>query len=373
MLLFLVICILLVLVYLSQKVTSLAKGQAVVAASLQTELKEIRAAQKIPPAPLAYGWFDDGWPIVTDDEEDRAPLENPTPHCNPDDYATQMYISEYKAIPSAHHRKEFLQQLFKQGLWMKPELLDVIYNDEDSYVRAWAAGHLNTDFKDYTDFRNPIEIRNYEPGLLHDPEPLVRAALWSNPTCNGLPWSMTQISERWKEQLQRMSQLERLGLMRNPELSKYYLVALLETPTEELDMSRKEHVKILCAAAVNPRLIESSRSTGRKAWKGMDDWFPPFEEYGKMWDLCLDKWIDDFPVPYLFIKYIQTTPEVKLAAYTSLLNDEHLRKEVVRTCDPFIDTPVLKVAWDDPDEECRKIARERVGRFTNYVGVQEKK
>jgi hypothetical protein len=33
---------------------------------------------------------------------------------------------------------------------------------------------------------------------------------------------------------------------------------------------------------------------------------------------------------------------------------------------------VLKAAWDDPDEECRKIAEERVGSLSKYVGVKTK-
>src|SRR5579864_2785969 len=113
MLFFLVICILLVLIYVAQKAVSLTKVQAAVAAFLEAELKEIKAAQEIPRTSLAYGWFDDGWPIAKTDEEDRAPLENPTPHRSPDDYASQMYIAEYKSMPSAHKRKEFLQRLLK--------------------------------------------------------------------------------------------------------------------------------------------------------------------------------------------------------------------------------------------------------------------
>ena len=69
-------------------------------------------------------------------------------------------------------------------------------------------------------------------------------------------------------------------------------------------------------------------------------------------------------------------PEVKLAAYTRLLENSNLkwlRQEVIRSCDPFIDKAVLKLAYDDPDEECRKIAKERIGHLAEYVGVKEKK
>jgi hypothetical protein len=379
MLIFLVVCILLILIYVALKTASLAKHQAAIAAFMEEQLKQIKAATERSPASLPYDWFDDGWPIEKGAEEERAPLENPTPQRSPDDYATHMYISEYKSISSAHQRKEFLRQLFKEDVWMEPELLDIVYADENAHLRAWAAGHLVTDFKDYTDFENPREIRNYEPTLLRDPEPIVRAALWSNPQCNRLPLSLIWISEQWKEQIQGMSQLERLGLMRNPNLSMRYVIALLETPSEELNLNQEEHAQMLAAAAVNPQLVGSSRRTGRKAWIGGGEGNPPFKEYGEMWKLCLEKWIDKPPVPYLFIKYIQTTPEVKLAIYTRLLEKygnldyKWLRKEVIGSCDPFIDKEVLKAAWDDLDEECRATARERVGRFTDYVGVHKGK
>jgi hypothetical protein len=373
---FLVICIIVGVVYLDYRMSSVLKGQTASAAFLETELKVIKAAQQIPPAPLAYGWFDNGWLVPKTNEEERAPLENPAPHRAPDDYATQMFIAEYKSMPNPHERKEFLRQLFRNGVWMKPELLDIIYADENAYVRAWAAGHLDTDFKDYEDHQKPREIRNYEPALLQDPEPIVRAALWSNPHCNRLPWSLIWIAKDWKERLQHMSQIERLGLMRNPELSKRYVVALLETPSKELNMSRKEHVEVLWAAAVNPELVGGSRNCGRKSWIGGGEGNSPFKEYGKMWELCLDNWIDQLTVPYLFIKYIQTTPEVKLAAYKRLLEKREgsryteLREEVIRSCDPFVDEEVLKLAWDDPEEKCRKSAQERVGRFTDLIGVK---
>ena len=151
--------------------------------------------------------------------------------------------------------------------------------------------------------------------------------------------------------------------MRNPELSKSYVVALLETASEELKISRTEHAGILLAAAVNPNLIWSSRRTGREAWRVGDHYNPPFKEYGEMWELCLEKWMDEPLIPHSFLKYIQATSEVKLATYKQLLeksDGEWLRREVIRSCDPFIDKPVLKLALDDPDEECRKIAGERV-------------
>jgi hypothetical protein len=175
-----------------------------------------------------------------------------------------------------------------------------------------------------------------------------------------------------------MSQIERLGLTRNPELSERYIVKLLETPSEDLGITPAEHVAILRAAVLNPDVIGSSRRTGRKYWMVMGDVNPPFEYFGTMWDLALDKWSEHLGVAYMVFRYVQTTPEKKLSAYQKLLNNEDdkkvswLREEIIRSCDPIEDAKFLKLAWTDPEEKCRQIAKERVGGYMKFVGVTEK-
>lgn len=389
---FLVLCILLAVVYLAYRAFLVSRSQEALATFLDAELKQIREAQRVPPEQLSYGWYDDGWPFRKTVQEDRAPLENPTPHKDPDDYETQMLIAEYRSILDPQQRKEFLRKLRKHGVWMRPTLLDLIYADENPLVRAWAAGHLETGFEDYTALRSmteqefveyrlrhkPQKIRDYEPDLLGDPEPIVRAALWCNPDCSRLPWSGIFISEQWKDQLKSMSQLERLGLMRNPELPLRLVVALLETPSAQINMTREQHAEVLCAAAANADLVGSSRHTGRRGWVGGGEGNSPFEGFGTMWSLCLDKWMDQPSVPFCFFRYIQTTPEVKLAVYNRLLEKrdgsdrDWLRKEIIESCDPFDDSAVLRAAWNDPDEKCKEAARERVGSFSSFVGVNER-
>lgn len=380
MFLFLVLCTLLAVIYLVFETVAIRKSYSAFAEFLQRELGDIKATQKLPVKPLSYGWFDDGFPSDPIDEENRRPLCNPEPHRGPDEYMTKHFVAEYKAISDAYQRKDYLRHLRNEGVWMTADLLDVIYADESEFVRAWAAGHLSMDFKDYSDWEHPVEIRNYQQQLSSDPSPLVRAACWSNPEYHGLPWWLSDVSPTWKEQFQGLTQLERLGLMRNPRLSSNYVVALLQTQSGELNLTDQEHIQVLTAAGQNPAVINDSRRTGREAWAVEGDAFPPSEEYGEMWRLVVDRWLKKAPVPMVFLKYIQTTPKVKLEIYDRLLRKEEakndfkwLRQEVIRSCDPFRDKDVLKIAWDDPDEECRKIAEERVGALTQYVGVKARK
>lgn len=372
--LILVLLVLALVLYLALKTSAISKRQTSMAVAIDADLKAIRTAQETSPPGLVYGWYDDGWPFL----ETTRGEANPKPHQHPDEYVTAMFAGEYKSIASPHARKRFLAKLRQFGVWTQPELLDAVYADENPFVRAWAAAHLNTDFTDYADSKNPRTIRDYESSLLKDPAPIVRAALWSNPKSRQLPWYVVGVGlkEAWKEQFRNMSQIERLGLMRNPELGKALVLALLESSSEELGVTRDQHREILCAAAINADLISGSRRTGRGAWVGGGEGNAPFEEYGQMWELCSEKWLGEPSVPFFFFRYIQTTPEVKLATYQRLLAAKRsaeyawLRQEIIRSCDPLDDKEILKLGWDDPDDKCREAAKERVGIHARLVGVQ---
>jgi len=136
MFLFLVICILLALTYGALKTAAIAKSQRAIAEYLQMELKEIKAMQKIPVKPLAYGWFDDGFPADPSQQEERGPLENPAPQNGADEYMTQAFIAEYKAMPGAHQLEKREANDLK---WLRQEVIRSCdpFDDKDILKAAW--------------------------------------------------------------------------------------------------------------------------------------------------------------------------------------------------------------------------------------------
>ena len=132
-------------------------------------------------------------------------------------------------------------------------------------------------------------------------------------------WRFLTLKDTWKAELFRTPDvhLERLGLMRKPSFWKTTSSHCSRTPTEELGITRDEHVNMMIAAATNLDLIGSSRWHGRAPFKGYD-WSEPSEQFGQMWDACLTLWADHPRVAYFFFRYIQTVPEKKLAVYRSL-------------------------------------------------------
>jgi hypothetical protein len=384
----LVVAILMLAIHVALKVHVLGKRQAALAEFLEErQQKETADSQETEDSSgndrgFAYGWFDDGWPVKKSRDEETFPLENPALRATIDAYAIRAWMIEYDSLKSAMQKRAFLRKLNIAKISLPAEFLDLVFSDESAAIRAWAAGHLPT-CKDYSEIDKPVQTRDYEPAILVDPEPVVRAALWSNPGCKQLPfarnveeWVQTDkwVHSDWKERLLAMSHIERLGLMRNPKLSKHLVLALLEASSEELGITRNEHDEIVTAAALNPALIGDSRFHGRDEWMVDSYPNPPCEEYAKMWDVCLDRWMGDQLVPYRYLSYIQTTPKKKLQTYERLNDGDGdrykalLREAVIRSCD-LNDKDVLKLACEDPDKECRKVARERVGNFTNFVGV----
>ncbi len=284
---------------------------------------------------LGYEWYEEGWPQVY--SEDLLPqppdFENPTPYYFQDEYSENLLTAEYKSTVTASEKKNFLKRILKTGISVPLAIADEAFNDKDSAVRIYAASHL----KFY-----PYSIKDFATALLDDADPVVRAALFSNPEYERI-WQHWGPNDGWQEQIAGMSQLERLGAMRNPRLNAKFVVALMNEQPEKLNMSNQEHVALICAAAINPRLIEGSRRTGRWFWGSRGDWNPPFEDYGQMWRAAIEHWLDT-AVPYRILKYVQTTREVKLETYKRLLKQEYsdLRCAVLESCEPREDGPILK-------------------------------
>jgi hypothetical protein len=83
--------------------------------------------------------------------------------------------------------------------------------------------------------------------------------------------------------------------------------------------------------------------------------------------------MDQPQVALSFLKYIQTLPEKKLEVYRVLLEIQEdaalaCREAIVGSSDPILDKERLKAAYNDPDQICRRIAKERIGKSAEFVG-----
>src|ERR1700691_44825 len=148
---FLFYFIVVVLGYVALKVHEVSKTQAAFIRSMDAELKELKKPLQLPKQALPYGWFDEGRPTPQPLDEDSEPLEVKSPDISVDAYQAAVYIAEFKAFSGWSDRRELLRHLQKRLGWVPRELLDLAHHDESAQVRAWPAGHLNTDVTDYKD------------------------------------------------------------------------------------------------------------------------------------------------------------------------------------------------------------------------------
>ena len=374
---YLIVVCLLGLWYIAWRVQRVEKLVATLVVDKQME----EEVSKRPEAPLSFlpdEWTDCPWSWKSRQEE-RRPLVNPNMLQSPDDFTYMEMVVRLTSLSEPLNRIAFLSALRSRQTYFNEKMTAAVLRDESPLVRAWGAANLDTEFRDYKDHEfgkgeAPL-IVDFEEELLNDGDPLVKASLWKHAGYKKLPWGRfgRGLNERWIDQFKALSQLERMALMHNIGLSTWFVVALLNVETTELAIPREEHARLLFTASQNPHIVVDSRHFGREVWAFEDDANPPFEEYGQMWEACVARWMDQTHVVYSFLKYTQATPDVKLKVYQKLLETEktdYLRQAIIEGCDAFTDKNVLKVAWNDPDKDCKKSAEEAVGHLKDFVDVK---
>lgn len=353
-----------------------------IVARILAKKEEEKPLNEPQPSPyLPDEWTDFPWSSKTDEEERRA-LENPNVLDNPDPFLRGQILQRFNALPNAFDRISFLRALRSRNAYLDEVVTAAVLKDESPLVRSWGAAYTSLEFRDYRNHtfgegEAPL-IADFTEDALNDPDPVVAASPWTNPEFKRLPWSMIWISDRWKDDFKAMTPLARLALMHNRRLYPKYLTALMGADSGELGISRDEHAQLLFTASRNPHLVIDSRRHGRNFWTYEGDANPPDEEYGRMWEISVDQWMDKMFVPYSFLRFIQTTGKVKASVYQRFLDgpeDNHkrqFRETIIEGCDAFRDKEVLKLAWSDPDEKCREAARIAVGNLQSIVGLKGK-
>jgi hypothetical protein len=191
--------------------------------------------------------------------------------------------------------------------------------DENISVRQWIAGHgTGLDYRELilqsevskaatgTRYMYRFPDRNLEERLRKDPDPFVRARLRENPDVYG-----SFFLSGMERHLIEATHLERLALMRNPEmgLPNPLIERILDLEDQHLSITPQQRTDLVMAYLTNPRAIqESHRSTfvdgfGDYQWR---------KHFSKLWKL-VSAWPNDNKIRELFYRYIGI-PDEALAA-----------------------------------------------------------
>jgi hypothetical protein len=299
-----------------------------------------------------------------------------------DAYAIALLRAETVVSADARETRRFLEQAYHTlGAYLPDAVCDVIVKHPDALVRAWAASHIDLVRKDYSEVghstyasymeanaKAPI-TRDYRILLQGDSDPFVRASLLSNPEDGERLFGCGGTTQNWKHGLAALSQIERLAMVKSPDLNVDLILAIMKKSPSELNMEESEYTEIVSVAVLNPNLIERSRRQGRSWYLTCGDGNPPMEEFAEMWELAATTWLKKNPVPYRIFSFIQTKASVKLDIYRRLGGKENeiFREAIVSGCEPCEDRELLKLSLNDERDSIKDAAYERCGDYLSYV------
>jgi hypothetical protein len=208
---------------------------------------------------------------------------------------------------------------------------------ENVELRQWMARHAAwLDYRDW-DPDNPGERigsseKNLEDRLRNDPDPFVRACLRENPHV----FDIFDFLFKWQSYFQESTHIERLALVRNPNVCEGLIEHIFNPEDTELGIGINERSELVKAYLTN---AESDRQDSLSF---------------KLWQL-ISKW-PIFP----------GCPQALV--YLSLGVSDRTKAEVYQACDDPVfrqcilknsteqDIETLELGMKDADERCREIA-----------------
>lgn len=358
----LLVIVLLLLLYIGRIVEQTRSQVEAASAFLTTRPESRRGDQRIG---LDYEWGQDGWPQWSADapeDRTRVAYKNPRPYLSQDQYAVALLGAQAALSADAAEMKRFLGKAYQSlGAYLPDVVCDAIVSHPDVLVRVWGASHIALD---RTNNSGP-STRDCRSSLKSDRDPLVGAAILSNPANGLFGWLGTLPASR----LNGLSQLERLSLMRNPDLNAAFVLALMKERPSETVISDSEYVEAVGVAVLNPNLIERSRRQGRGWYSVWGDPSSPMEEFAEIWELAATTWLTSNPVPYRVFSFIQTQAAIKLDIYRRLSGAENevFRKAILSGCEPGEDRELLKLGLEDSRQSIVGVATERCGDYLSHV------
>ena len=278
-----------------------------------------------------------------------------------DAYTLEELRRKYTRAEAKGH-VSLLKELYEenQGNPIAFEIARMAVEDETVEVREWIALHGR--FLDYSQTRNEgrkdsIEFpeRNLEDRLKKDPEPFVRACLRENPTA----FSGTG-DFYWMPYFQQAKHLERLALMRNPEVwcGNDLIKRIFDHENQELGIGFEERKELIAAFLTN-----------KEALAMLEEWQPwPGEKFlPTLWELA-SKWpkssesegaqrvapMKPVMMPHVVYRYMPASDETKAKIYQAE-EDRICRRWILENC-TAADVHTLALAVKDKDNVCREMA-----------------
>lgn len=271
-----------------------------------------------------------------------------------DPYILEELRREYQAA-DIKGRIGLLEKLYKgeQGAPYVIALLAV--EDEHVEVRQWMARHGKHLDKTLVDC------------LKNDADAFVRACLRENRDAfQGV------FSSAWEQFFQEAAHLERLGLVRNPNVDMDLIAKIFDPGDKQLVMDLEKRAEIALAFLTNKEALDRiAEDAGFGKLSGMERLLrnpaAGLAELSansflrKLWELA-PTWPKESGIPYAVYRYVPTNDETKAKIYKTV-NEPAWRYAILENCGPD-DLETLKLGMQDSDDnplyDCRHLAYSKI-------------
>lgn len=277
-----------------------------------------------------------------------------------DAYTLEELRRTYHASDSKG-RIRLLQKFYRADKAAPFEIALLAVDDPHVEVRQWIARHGK-----YVDYREMHYVDkqviyehpdlNLEDRLKNDPDLFVRACLRENPTV----FDSFSFITRWGEFFHEATHLERLALVRNPNVYEHLIERIFDSDDQELEINLEERKELALAFLTNKEALASSKAdaalVGHPYPPDGSAWYSANRFLRTLWELA-SKWPKE--------------SKIQPVVYRCVPAEDAIKAEIYRTCDVPVwrqmilencnadDTHTIELGMRDSDDLCRSLAASR--------------
>lgn len=271
------------------------------------------------------------------------------------DFARFSIIDEYtlEELKRRYHnstpreRIELIVGMYQTGIIPPYELARLAVDDQHVEVRQWMARHArHLDYRQLSESGYRYPGRNLVERVQQDTDSFVRACLYENPDIFSHSDEAT-----WHEMFSRASHLERLAMVRNPNLQSAHrlLEAIFDPDDEAYGLSLEQREQLVNALLISRQALSENHR------KGTSVFAQPWDArlFSRIWRL-INKWPKDAKIKRNIYLYVGTTIKTKAGIYRQC-RQAALRADILRNVDSD-DSDTLELGMKDTDDLCRYLA-----------------
>ena len=171
----------------------------------------------------------------------------------------------------------------------------------------------------------------------------------------------------WREFFGEATHLERLALVRNPDVYSKLIEHIFDLDDTFLGIGIAERKELALAYLSNSESVDKSHRTWRDFHP--DDGFGAWsnETPSQLW-LLASKWPPETRVPGGVYRYVKTTDETKAKVYQGCA-DPIFREVILESCDGS-ETETIRAGTKDAESNCRRMAHSKVDVRADGGGLQ---